>query len=334
MITILAEADHQNINIAKKQLEIINYNISISDEPILVIMEMSPLLLWIMQNKIFEGVKNVSKLSICINIVWNNMRKELTKLAIQGKIYLMSYDVVQIMDYQNSIEAKKYFNVDLPNAWECPNIYGNDLSKFRNNDKKLIDRAIKVLQNIKLVNYDNPFTKIHNYIFNKILEYMHISYDTISNHCNLDNVYTSYMIARDTIGTDYINKFLTKFNNYNITVICHVVHAYYSHPSQDDCPDSRLSKKYIHKFPENTDRRLSDYSNKLEPFAGNIVGNKKNILIFDGKRKYHKNSLEYKLIKLNKYHKKIDELDQNKDYMLQSSYVMLFPSQFDYFLVA
>lgn len=48
MITILAEADHQNINIAKKQLEIINYNISISDEPILVIMEMSPLLLWIL----------------------------------------------------------------------------------------------------------------------------------------------------------------------------------------------------------------------------------------------------------------------------------------------
>lgn len=90
MITILAEAEHKNPTIARKQLKVIEYELS-KGQPLLVVMEMSPLLLWIMQDKIFSGEKNVSKLSKYINSTWIILRKELTQWAIEGKIYLMSY---------------------------------------------------------------------------------------------------------------------------------------------------------------------------------------------------------------------------------------------------
>jgi len=94
-ITALAEAEHYNPfpgGIGSKQLEIIKQQ----DEPTIVIMEMSPLDLWILQNRILAGCKQVNKLSKYIFQAWKHLRKDLVKLAIQGKIYLMSYDMVQI----------------------------------------------------------------------------------------------------------------------------------------------------------------------------------------------------------------------------------------------
>ena len=120
MITILAESERKNPNIARKQLQIIEYELS-KDQSLLVVMEMSPLLLWIMQDKIFKGEKNISKLSKYISPNWIAIRNQLAQWALEGKIYLMSYDVVQILDYKTINNAKDYFGIDLPNPWNCFN---------------------------------------------------------------------------------------------------------------------------------------------------------------------------------------------------------------------
>lgn len=325
MITILAEAEHRNYNINKKQLELINYAVANSEEPILIIMEASPLLLWIMQNKIFEGIKNVSKLGIYINSTWKNMRNTLVKLALTGKIYIMSYDIVQTLDYNTKKQVKKYFNVDLPDPWVCPEVCCKEEREYHKKSEQMINNAIGKLIQSKLPKYDNQFSKIHEHIYREIIENLHTSYSVITDNCNLDKIYTGYMISRDTIGTEYINNFFSKFGDYNSIVICHVVHAYYSH-------DPTNGKRYIHNFPENTNRRFSDYSNELEPFAGNLRGDKKNIMVIDGKRKFHENSLETKLLKISKGED--IQLDKTKSHLVESSYIMLYPYQFDYFLVA
>ena len=325
MITILAEAEHRNYNINKKQLELINHAVANSEEPILIIMEQSPLLLWIMQNKIFEGVKNVSKLGTYINSTWKCMRNTLVKLALTGKVYIMSYDIVQILDYQTSKKAKEYFNIDLPNPWKCPEVCCKEEREYHKKAERMINKAMVKLIQSKLPKYDNSFSKIHEHIFREVIENLHTSYSIISENCNLDKISTGYMISRDTLGTEYINNFFSKFGDYNSIVICHVVHAYYSH-------DPTNGKRYMHTFPENTDRRFSDYSNELEPFAGNLRGDKKNIMVINGKRKFHENSLETQLLKIRAGED--IQLDKTKSYWVQSSYIKLYPHQFDYFLVA
>jgi len=357
MITILAESERKNPSIARKQLKVIEYELS-KGHPLLVVIEMSPLLLWIMQDKIFKGEKNVSKLSKYINPIWIILRKQLTQWALEGKIYLMSYDVVQILDYRTIEKAKDYFGIDLPNPWKC---FSSQLknnkqkngkqidactakSLYIKENKKKLDIAIELLRSFKLKKYDTPFATLHNYIFKQMIKNLHVSYDGIGEYC--DRLHIAYMVTRDTAGTKYLNKLLSKFANltkYDMIILCHVINAYYSH-------DPKTGEKYTHEFEEGTNHRFIQYSNLLEPFAGNLKGDKKNIILIDGNNKFHERSIEYQLIKIaretnktaktgnNKLTKtgnnKLTKLDNKKSYWLQSCYIMIHPTQFDYFLIA
>ena len=294
MITILAESEHENKNIANKQIEIINSMITRNNK--LVIMEMSPLSLWIMQDIILSGCKNIKELEIYINPTWSYLRKTLTKLAIQGKIYLLSYDMIQIFSGDVCIHVKNYFNITLPDPWIKNNI-----------DTKKIQTE---LNKISIKKYNNIYNDLYCLIFKNIIKYIPNSCKAILKYREgNDPIWLNYMITRDTIGAKYINNLLKNFT-FDIIVICHIFHAYY--------------KKYHKK--RNDLKYNSGYSNKLVPFASNIKGKKRNIMIIDKTKKYPINTLEYHI-------KNKIKLDNKKDY-LELNNILLYPGQFDEYLLA
>lgn len=308
-ITALAEAEHYNANIGKTQIEFIKqYN-----KPCLVVMEMSPISLWILQNKIFEGVKQISKLKRYIYSAWSNIKEDLVKLAIQGKIYLMSYDVVQICTGNFVKHVKEYFNIDMYNPWVNP-IY----------DIKKLDKIIAKFKKLKMTQLDdnNKYYEIHGMIFKQIIKHIKISYRICSNNPS-KNYYLKYMLHRDQIGAKYVANVLNKFNNLDAIIICHAVHSYYEptipHTFDEDTPDGRKI-----------------YSNDLKPFVSNLspLVNCKvtNILIIDKGKKYPahigtRECLEYNLINNIK-------LKNNKNYVLAESYIFLYPNQFDKYIIS
>lgn len=338
-ITALAEAEHQpsptrlstkkatwGNRIGPKQIQIIKQQ----DEPTVVIMEMSPLDIWILQNRILAGYKQVNNLCKYIHNTWKPIRKDLIKLAIKGKIYLMSYDMVQIFTGNYVKNVKEYFGINLPNPWDhLPGVYKSDKKK-----KVILSKAIDRFKSLRQKDYDNQYNEIHQYIFKQIINHIKISYKICSGNVS-ENYWLNYMISRDTIGADYVAKLLNKFEPDNVIIICHAVHAYYI-PKKPHFSTKTSSKPH---------ESVMVYSNDLKPFVNNLQAKLCyavakvfiNTLLIDKGHKYPPTingtkCLEYYLLNS-------DPKDWNKktfkkqQFILQEANIYLYGYQFDEYII-